>query len=110
MTLRTGKTKNRRSRAKVWKLRLYVAGQNPNCLLAFANLKRICAKHLAGNVEIEVIDLLRDPQLSRDDHILAIPTLVRLSPRPVRKLIGDLSNMERALAGLNLACNTQPSS
>lgn len=110
MTLRTGATKNRKSRANVWKLRLYVAGQKPNCLLAFANLKRICAEHLAGNVEIEVIDLLRNPQLSRDDHILAIPTLVRLSPHPVRKLIGDLSNTERALAGLNLAYKTQESS
>jgi circadian clock protein KaiB len=85
-----------------WELRLYVAGQTPNCLLAFDNLRKICEEHLAGKYRIEVIDLLKNPQLSRGDQILAIPTLVRKLPEPVRKIIGDLSNTERVLVGLDL--------
>ncbi len=85
-----------------WKLRLYVAGQTPKSLTAFANLKKICETHLAGRYEIEVIDLLVNPQLAKGDQILAIPTLVRQLPAPVRKIIGDLSNTERALVGLDL--------
>ncbi len=85
-----------------WILRLYVAGQSPKCLLAFANLKRICETQLNGKYKIEVIDLLENPQLSKDDQILAIPTLVRKLPVPVRKIIGDLSNTERVLVGLDL--------
>jgi circadian clock protein KaiB len=85
-----------------WKLRLYVAGQTPKSLTAFANLKKICETHLAGRYEIEVIDLLVNPQLAKGDQILAIPTLVRQLPSPVRKIIGDLSNTERALVGLDL--------
>jgi len=83
-------------------LRLYVAGQTPKSLLAFSNLKKICEEHLAGRYQIEVIDLLENPQLARGDQILAIPTLVRKLPEPVRKIIGDLSNTERVLIGLDL--------
>ena len=87
---------------EVWQLRLYVAGQTPKSLKAFANLKLICEEHLAGLYEIEVIDLLINPQLARGDQILAIPTLVRKLPEPVRKIIGDLSDTERVLVGLDL--------
>lgn len=83
-------------------LRLYVAGQTPKSIAAFANLKVICEEHLAGRYRIEVIDLLENPQLARGDQILAIPTLVRKLPEPVRKIIGDLSNTERVLIGLDL--------
>ena len=83
-------------------LRLYVAGQTPRCIAAFANLKEICETHLAGRYRIEVIDLLLNPQLAAGDQILAIPTLVRKLPEPVRKIIGDLSNTERVLVGLDL--------
>ena len=85
-----------------WKLRLYVAGQTPKSLVAFANLKRICEDHLKGRYTIEVIDLVETPRLAKDDQILAIPTLVRSLPEPVRKIIGDLSNTERVLVGLDL--------
>jgi circadian clock protein KaiB len=83
-------------------LRLYVAGQTPRSLQAFANLKRICEEHLAGRYRIQVIDLLQNPQLAKGDQILAIPTLVRTLPEPVRKIIGDLSNTERVLIGLDV--------
>jgi circadian clock protein KaiB len=86
----------------VWELRLYVAGQTPKCLTAFANLKRICEENLSGQYRIEVIDLLENPQLAREDQILAIPTLVRKLPPPLRKIIGDLSNRERVLVGLDV--------
>ena len=89
-----------------WELRLYVAGQTPKSLQAFANLKRICEEHLAGRYSIEVIDLLKNPQLARGDQILALPTLVRKLPEPVRKIIGDLSNTERVLVGLDLRPGT----
>ena len=85
-----------------WKLRLYVAGQTPRSLVAFANLKRLCEDHLKGRYTIEVIDLVKTPRLAKDDQILAIPTLVRKLPEPVRKIIGDLSNTERVLVGLDL--------
>jgi circadian clock protein KaiB len=85
-----------------WVLRLYVAGQSAKSLLAFKNLKIICEEQLNGRYRIEVIDLLVNPQLSRDDQILAIPTLVRKLPEPVKKIIGDLSNTERVLIGLDL--------
>ena len=88
--------------AKLWQLRLYVAGQTPRSLMAFANLKQICENHLKGHYRIEVIDLVEQPQLSKGDQILAIPTLVRKLPQPVRKIIGDLSNTERVLVGLDL--------
>jgi len=85
-----------------YNLRLYVAGQTPKSLQAFANLKKICEEHLEGRYNIEVIDLLENPQLARGDQILAIPTLVRKLPEPIRKIIGDLSNTERVLVGLDL--------
>lgn len=85
-----------------WILRLYVAGQTPRSVRAFANLKRICETHLAGHYEIEVVDLLEDPSRARADEILAVPTLVRHLPPPIRKIIGDLSETERVLVGLNL--------
>lgn len=92
-----------RSRSrKLWQLRLYVAGQTPRSLAAFSNLKQICENHLKGQYRIEVIDLLEQPQLSKGDQILAIPTLVRKLPQPVRKIIGDLSDTERVLIGLDL--------
>ena len=85
-----------------WCLRLYVAGQSPKSLQAFANLKVLCEQHLAGRYEIEVIDLVEQPGLARTDDILAIPTLVRRLPAPPRKIIGDLSDTERVLVGLRL--------
>jgi circadian clock protein KaiB len=85
-----------------WILRLYVAGQTPKCVTAFTNLKNICEVELKGKYTIEVIDLLQQPQLSKDDQILAIPTLVRKLPVPVRKIIGDLSDTERVLVGLDI--------
>ena len=87
---------------EVWNLRLYVAGQTPKSIRAFANLKALCEKHLKGRYQIEVIDLMENPQLARGDQIVAIPTVVRRLPQPVRKLIGDLSDTVRALVGLNL--------
>lgn len=87
---------------KEWNLRLYVAGQTPKSLTAFANLKKICEEHLQGRYHIQVIDLLENPQLAQGDRILAIPTLVRQLPAPMRKIIGDLSNTERVLVGLDL--------
>ena len=92
---------NRRP-AKLWELRLYVAGQTPKSLTAFSNLKKICENHLKSRYHIEVIDLLEQPQLSKGDQILAVPTLVRKLPQPVRKIIGDLSDTERVLVGLDL--------
>jgi circadian clock protein KaiB len=83
-------------------LRLYVAGQTRKSLTAFANLKKICEEHLCGKYRIEVIDLLENPQLAKGDQILAIPTLVRKLPQPIKKIIGDLSNTERVLVGLDL--------
>jgi circadian clock protein KaiB len=101
--VRTSKSHVRsRSPKKTWELRLYVAGQTPKSLTAFANLRKICEEHLAGQYHIEVIDLLKEPQLASGDQILAIPTLVRKLPEPIRKIIGDLSNTERVLVGLNL--------
>jgi circadian clock protein KaiB len=85
-----------------WELRLYTAGQTPKSLAAIKNLKRVCEEHLAGRYEIEIVDLLKNPRLAKDDQIVAIPTLVRKLPDPVRKIIGDLSDTERALVGLQL--------
>ena len=96
---RKKKVKNTEER---WRLRLYVAGQTPKSIAAYSNLKKICAEHLEGKFEIEVIDLLVNPQLARGDRILAVPTLVRKLPEPVKKIIGDLSNTERVLVGLDV--------
>jgi circadian clock protein KaiB len=90
------------SSAEVWKLRLYVAGQTPKSITAFANLKKLCETHLRGRYNIEVVDLLQQPQLAAGDQIVAIPTLVRKLPAPLRKIVGDLSNTERTLVGLQL--------
>ncbi len=98
----TSPTRVRTARKATWDLRLYVAGQTPRSLAAFAHLKQICEDHLAGKYRIEVIDLLQNPQLGRGDQILAIPTLVRKLPEPVKKIIGDLSDTERVLVGLDL--------
>ncbi len=95
------------SRPEVWKLRLYVAGLTPNCTTAFANLKKLCEEHLPGQYQIEVIDLLENPQLAKGDQILAIPTLVRKLPPPMKKIIGDLSNTERVLVGLDIRKETR---
>ena len=90
------------SGAPKWDLRLYVAGQTERSVRAFDNLKKLCEEHLKGQYGIEVIDLLRNPKLARGDQIVALPTLVRKLPEPVRKIIGDLSNTERVLVGLDL--------
>jgi circadian clock protein KaiB len=85
-----------------WNLRLYVAGQTPRSLTAFKNLKEICEEYLKGQYHIEVVDLMENPTLARGDQILAVPTLVRKLPQPIRKIIGDLSNTERVLVGLDI--------
>ncbi len=105
----TGKTKRAekvtaesKAGIETWNLRLYVAGQTPKSIAAFSNLKRICEEHLKGLYKIEVIDLLLNPQLAKGDQILALPTLVRKLPVPIRKIIGTLSDTERVLVGLDL--------
>jgi circadian clock protein KaiB len=85
-----------------WILRLYVAGQTPNSLAAFENLKKICEEHLGCQYRIEVIDLLKNPQLAKDHQIIAVPTLIRKLPKPVKKIVGNLSNTEKVLVGLDL--------
>ena len=90
------------NKTKTYELRLYVAGQTAKSLAAFANLKRICETHLAGQYRIEIIDLMKRPQLAEGDQILALPTLVRRLPQPIKKIIGDLSNEERVLVGLDV--------
>jgi len=87
---------------KTWELRLYVAGQTSKSMVALSNLKKLCEEHLQGQYRIEVIDLLENPALAKGDQIFAIPTLVRKLPEPIKKIIGDLSNKERVLVGLNL--------
>jgi circadian clock protein KaiB len=99
---RSGTPRQHRADADFFELRLYIAGQTSRSLTALANLKRICEEHLQGRYRIEVIDLLEHPQLARGDQILALPTLVRKLPEPIRKLVGDLSNTENALVGLDL--------
>jgi circadian clock protein KaiB len=94
------------SSPEYWQLRLYVAGQTPKSLRAFANLRQICEEHLAGKYQIEIVDLMENPQLAQSDQIIALPTLVRQLPPPMRKIIGDLSNTERVLVGLDLRPGT----
>ena len=91
-----------RSGEERWELRLYVAGQSPKSVAAFANLKKLCEEHMPGKYRIEVIDLIKQPQLAAGDQIVAIPTLVRALPEPLRRIVGDLRNQERTLVGLNL--------
>ena len=90
------------SRDQKYVLRLYVAGQTPKSITAFANLKKLCDEHLSGRYEIEVIDLLQNPQLAKGDQIVALPTLVRKLPQPLKKVIGDLSDSQKFLVGLDL--------
>ena len=85
-----------------WNMRLYVAGQTPKSLAAFSNLKQLCDQHLTGRYQIEVVDLLKQPQLAQNDQIVALPTLVRKLPEPIKRVIGDLSNLERVMIGLDL--------
>jgi circadian clock protein KaiB len=88
-----------------WTLKLYIAGQTPKSITAFANLKKLCEEHLKGMYSIEIVDLLENPTLARGDQILAIPTLVRKLPEPIKKIIGDLSNTERVMVGLDIVPN-----
>jgi circadian clock protein KaiB len=101
-----GPGKNVKPKTKLWELRLYVAGQTPKSLTAFANLKKICEEHLKGKYHIEVVDLLKNSQLAEGDQILALPTLVRKLPPPIKKIIGDLSNTLRVLVGLDIRPRT----
>jgi circadian clock protein KaiB len=96
------RTKKTQVRPPLWELRLYVAGQTPKSLRAFANLKKICEEHLQGKYHTEVVDLVKNPKLASEAAILAIPTVVRKLPQPIRKIIGDLSDSERVLVGLQL--------
>src|SRR6202142_2847989 len=112
----TTKTKTRarpsrpsRRKPAVWNLRLYVAGQTPKSIRAFANLKAMCEEHLKGRYQIEVIDLRKNPQLARGDQIVALPTLVRRLPLPLRTVVGDLSNSMQLLVGLDLRKVDRPS-
>lgn len=102
------KSDKKNSDDKVWNLRLYVAGQTPKSIEAFANLKEICETHLKGNYKIEVIDLVENPELAKNDQILAIPTLVRKLPEPVKKIIGTLANEEKVLVGLEIKTEKNP--
>jgi circadian clock protein KaiB len=86
----------------IWNLRLYVAGQTPKSITAFTNLKQLCEKHLTGRYRIEIVDLVKQPQLAQNDQIVALPTLVRKLPEPIKRVIGDLSNLERVMVGLDL--------
>jgi circadian clock protein KaiB len=102
-TMQERRTTSLKSKTReTWNLRLYVAGKTPRAIMAFENLERICEEHLAGKYTIEVIDLLKNPQLAKGDQIIAVPTLVRRLPEPVRKIIGDLSDKEKVLVGLDL--------
>ncbi|HEY1241342.1 MAG TPA: circadian clock KaiB family protein [Bryobacteraceae bacterium] len=96
------KLRARKQNGGVWELRLYIAGQTPNSITAVTNLKRICEERLQGRYRIEVIDLLANPQLAKGDQIIAIPTLVRRLPAPVKRVVGNLSRSERAVVGLDL--------
>lgn len=102
MVTQTQKSSRAKQGKAEYQLRLYVAGQTPKSVTAFANLRRICETHLAGRYQIEVIDLLVNPKLAAGDQILAVPTLVRKLPEPIKKIIGDLSNEERVLVGLDV--------
>ncbi len=97
-----GKKATTNAAEEIWNLRLYVAGQTQKSITAFANLKKICEEHLDGKYCIEVVDLLKHPQLAKGDQIIAIPTLVRRLPEPLKKIIGDLANTERVLVGLDI--------
>jgi circadian clock protein KaiB len=91
-----------KARAEFWNLRLYIAGENPRSIAALSNLQKICDEHLAGKYRVEVVDLLKNPQLAAGDQIVAVPTLVRRLPPPLKKVIGTLSNSEQVIVGLDL--------
>ena len=99
----------RHEETETWELRLYIAGQTPRSVAAFDNLKKLCEEHLPGHYKIEVIDLMQNPQLAAGDQIVAIPTLIRKLPEPLRRIVGDLSNTERTLVGLQLRPATRAS-
>ena len=101
-----GRGKNAKPKKEIWELRLYVAGHTPRSITAFNNLKKICEENMPGKYHIEVVDLVKNPQLAKGDQILAIPTLVRKLPTPLKKIIGDLSNTVRVLVGLDLRPKT----
>ena len=103
-TVSPGKGKKTKTTAieGIWSLRLYVAGQTQKSITVFANLKKICEEHLDGKFSIEVIDLLKNPRLAKGDQIVALPTLVRKLPEPIKKIIGDLADTERVLVGLDI--------
>ena len=98
----TARRSGARPSPRIWELRLYIAGKSARALAAVSNLEQICERNLKGRYRIEVVDLLKNPQLARGDQILAVPTLVRKLPHPMKKIIGDLSNEERVLVGLDL--------
>jgi len=102
MKTSSGAASPKKPKPETWQLRLYTAGQSPKSVAAYANLKNICEEHLKGRYTIEVIDLTLHPQLAAGDQIVAIPTLVRKLPEPLRRIVGDLSNTERTLVGLQL--------
>jgi circadian clock protein KaiB len=102
LTLEEIAKRGKKAGDEVWELRLYTAGQTPRSLAAFANLKKICDEHLQGRYNLEVIDLVKHPQLAAGDQIIAIPTLVRKLPQPLRKIVGDLRDTEKAIVGLQL--------
>jgi circadian clock protein KaiB len=102
------KSDKKNNKDEVWNLRLYVAGQTPKSIEAFANLKEICETHLKGKYRIEVIDLVENPELAKNDQILAIPTLVRKLPEPMKKIIGTLANEEKVLVGLEIKTEKNP--
>lgn len=97
-----GRAKTANDPLDSWNLRLYVAGQTPKSLAAFSNLKRLCEEHLSGRYQIEIVDLMKQPHLAQGDQIVALPTLVRKLPEPIKRIIGDLSNLERVKVGLDL--------
>jgi circadian clock protein KaiB len=99
---RTNYAEKENTRPDSWNLRLYVAGQTPKSLTAFSNLKRLCEEHLSGQYHIEIVDLMKQPHLAQGDQIVALPTLVRKLPEPIKRIIGDLSNLERVKVGLDL--------
>jgi circadian clock protein KaiB len=96
------KPAKKKSNPDSWNLRLYVAGQTPKSITAFANLKQLCEQHLPGRYQIEIVDLIKQPHLAQNDQIVALPTLVRRLPEPLKRVIGDLSNLERVMVGLDL--------
>ncbi|HPL64355.1 MAG TPA: circadian clock protein KaiB [Syntrophales bacterium] len=98
----TEKKAEGKKKREVWILKLYVAGTSPKSIRAFENLKKICEEHLSGKYRIEIVDLLKNPKLAKGDQIIAVPTLVRQLPPPVKKIIGDLANREKVLVGLDI--------